>query len=103
MLKINIVKNNDIIESMTFIGHAMYDDYGKDIVCAAASSALLTTVNAILSFDEEACKYEEKENVTLLNIKKDNITNTLFVNLELMLKDLEGQYPKNIKMNEEEN
>ena len=103
MLKVNIIKNNDIIKSMTFIGHAMYDDYGKDIVCAAVSASLLTTVNAIVEFDQDAIEYREEENVILLNKKQDDITNTLLKNLSLMLSDLERQYPKNIKMNEEEN
>ena len=43
MIKVNI-KNNEI----TVSGHANYDDYGKDIVCASVSSLVISTVNAIL-------------------------------------------------------
>ena len=49
MIKVNIKKNHIEIK-----GHAMYDDYGKDIVCASISSIAITTVNAILRLDEKA-------------------------------------------------
>ena len=43
MIKIKILK--DYIEVK---GHANYDDFGKDIVCASVSSIVITTVNAIV-------------------------------------------------------
>lgn len=103
MVNVNIIRHNDIIESMSFNGHAMFDDYGKDIVCASISSSMLTTVNAIIEFDSEAISYEEGKEVTIKNLKKDNTTNVLLDNLYKVLIDLEKQYPKNIKINEEEN
>ena len=60
MIKVIIKKN-----SITVDGHAMYDDYGKDIVCAGASSILITTVNAILKFDNEALKVIEGNIITI--------------------------------------
>ena len=41
MIKI-ILKPKDI----TITGHANYDTYGKDIVCAAVSATVICTVNA---------------------------------------------------------
>ena len=38
MIRINIKKNTIIIK-----GHANYDKYGKDIVCASVSSIITTT------------------------------------------------------------
>jgi len=99
MLLVNIKKDNDIIESVVFKGHALYDDYGKDIVCASASSIYITTINAILSFDKDAISYNEKNEVK--NIKKDDITNKLLMNMVNMLKELEESYKKNIKIVEE--
>ena len=49
MIKKELTKKN-----ISILGHANYDDYGKDIVCAAASSIVLTSVEAIASFDETA-------------------------------------------------
>lgn len=101
MLKITFEKDkNDIIEKVTFKGHAMFDVYGKDIVCASASSILITTVNAIIEFDKDSIEYDNKENFILKNIKKDDITNKLLKNMYELLKELESKYKDNIKINE---
>ena len=99
MLLVNVKRNNNIIEYVKFKGHALYDDYGKDIVCASASSIYITSVNAILSFDKTAISYNDSNEV--VNLKKDNITNTLLNNMVSMLKSLETDYKKNIKIVEE--
>lgn len=98
MLNVKYNKINNVIESVSLKGHAQYDVIGKDIVCAAASSIYITTINAILSFDEDAIEYTDN---LVKNIKKDNITNVLLENMISMLKELESQYNKNIKIVEE--
>lgn len=100
MLSVKVKKDNDIILKIIFEGHAMYDDYGKDIVCASASTMLITTVNAIVEFDSKAIKYEQNKSFVIENIKKDDITNKLLNNLYLLLKELESNYKDNIKIYE---
>ena len=39
MIKVEVTKKD-----ISIAGHAMYDDYGKDIVCAAVSSVITTSV-----------------------------------------------------------
>ena len=99
MLVVNVKKSNNIIEYVKFNGHALYDDYGKDIICASASSIYITTVNAILSFDKDAISYNKDNEV--INLKKDDITNKLLISMVNMLKELERDYKKNIKIVEE--
>ena len=48
MIRVEISKKNNVIESIHCIGHAGYADYGKDIVCASFSTMIITTINAIL-------------------------------------------------------
>ena len=97
MIKVNIKKNHIEIK-----GHAMYDDMGKDIVCASVSTIVITTINDIIRFDKNAIKYEEKDGYISIDILKDtNITNTLILNMIELLKELEKQYKKNIKINKE--
>lgn len=98
MLKVNVLKQNDIIKKIEFEGHAMYDVRGKDIVCASASVSLLTTVNAIVEFDEKAILFENSKKVLVENIKEDDITNKLLLNLVNVLKELQLQYKKNINV-----
>ncbi len=94
MIKV-IVENNKIEVS----GHALYDEYGKDIVCASVSSIVITTINACIDIDEASIEYEDKDNKIKLEIKNDNeVIRKLINNMVFMLESLEGDYPKNIKI-----
>lgn len=94
MIKVKVLPEEIIIE-----GHAMYDDYGKDIVCASVSSIVTTTVNACLSFDKKSISYkQEKDKFSILLNQHDNITNKLVENMIYLLKELENDYPKNIRI-----
>lgn len=101
MIKVNIKKENDIIKEIKMNGHAKYDEYGKDIVCAAVSSALVTSVNACILFNNESVYYEESNHFYLKNIKQDEITNKILENLINILKSIESDYKENIKIKEE--
>ena len=102
MIKINIIKKNDEIKEITFTGHALYADYGKDIVCAGVSSILITTVNAILKYNDKALKYDMKPNVKVQVLINDKIVNILLNNMSDLLKQLANQYQKNIIIREGE-
>ena len=94
MIKVKI-KDNKI----NVTGHANYADFGKDIVCASVSSVLICTINGILSIDKEAILVEEKEANVTIEIKKDNeIINKLINNMIDCFKELEINYPNNIKI-----
>ena len=68
MLRIEIIKKENIIKQINFYGHTDYDDYGKDIVCASVSSIVTTTVNGILALKKG--KEVIKGEVTASNIKE---------------------------------
>jgi len=55
MIKVNIKKGTIIIT-----GHAGYDEYGKDIVCASVSSIVITSVNAALKLENNSLEYIDK-------------------------------------------
>ena len=101
MIKVEIIKNNNIITSISCKGHASYAEYGKDIVCASFSTMIITTINAILEIDKEAISYTDNNNLNIVNIKKDNITNKLLNNLVNMIYELKENYDKNINIKEE--
>ena len=82
-------------------GHALYDDYGKDIVCSAVSSIVTTTVNGIISIDSDAILYQVSDGRIVIKIKKDdNVTLKLIDNMLDLLKKLSIGYPNNIKIEE---
>ena len=94
MIKVEIENNKIEIK-----GHANYDDYGKDIVCASVSSIIITTINAIIEFDPESIYYEDLNNRILIEkLKDDDITNKLISNMIELLEELEKSYKDNIKI-----
>ena len=100
MIKINVIKNNDAVEKISILGHAGYDIYGKDIVCASVSGIVITTVNAILRFDDKALTYDQlKDDLEITINTHSSVTDTLINNMLELLKELEKNYKKNIKIN----
>ncbi len=98
MITVKVKKDKKIVNNIDILGHALYDDYGKDIVCSAVSSIMITSINAILRFDEEAIIYNvDTDGMHLTINKSDNITSTLIENMIDLLRELENDYPKNIK------
>ncbi len=102
MITIHLKKEQEFLKQIILKGHAEYDDYGKDIVCAGVSSILTTTVNAILSFDKNSISIEDKNDFVLTVLKKDEITTKLIQNMIHLLFELQESYPKNIKIREDE-
>ncbi len=96
MIKIKVKKDEEIIREISINGHALYDDYGKDIVCASVSSIVITTVNAILRVDSGSISYDENPFV-IRTLKDSYITNLLLDNMISLLKELERDYPKNVR------
>lgn len=95
---IKVVKNKNHVEIK---GHALFDKYGKDIVCAAVSSIVITTVNGILSIDENSIKCKDSSGYVSIDILKDDrIINLLILNMMNLLKELEKQYKNNIRVEE---
>ena len=87
--------------SLIVTGHANYDDYGKDIVCASVSSLITCTVNGIYSLNKNSILYKDDSNTIEIKILDDENALKLFNNLILMLKDLAKDYPKNTKIESE--
>ena len=103
MIRINIIKKDNVIESITFKGHANYDDYGQDIVCAAVSATYLCTVNGILNLNKDSIDViSNKDLQKIIVLKKDNVTISLLENMINCLESLKEQYPKNINLDKEE-
>ena len=90
-------------DTIKISGHANYDVYGKDIVCASVSSIITTVVNIIMNIDETAINYQDNGKViTITKLNDNNIVSTILETMISMLKDLENQYNKNIKIESEE-
>lgn len=94
---VSVDKDGDY-KSIEFSGHALFNDYGKDIVCAAISVLALNTLNSI----EALCgdKYEAEEDPKKgylkaeFNGKLSDNANLLMKSLMLGLDGISQEYGK---------
>ncbi|MBP3841008.1 MAG: ribosomal-processing cysteine protease Prp [Bacilli bacterium] len=99
MIKVETVKEKGKYTEVKILGHAMYDDYGKDIVCSAASSIVTTTVNGILSLKKGSLSYMiSKQGMKIKILSDDETTQVLIKNMISLLKELEKNYKDNIQV-----
>jgi uncharacterized protein YsxB (DUF464 family) len=93
MIKIAINKDKILIT-----GHANFEEYGKDIVCASVSSIVTTTVNAITSLEDTISFKEDVGYVEIIINRHTDITDKLINNMVNLLTELQTQYSNNIKI-----
>ena len=98
MITVTITENG-----LTIDGHAGYAEIGKDIVCAAVSSTVITTINILLSLDNQSISYNDSRGLIIEVLKNDMTTKKIINVLISNLYELEKAYPKNIQIKEENN
>lgn len=99
MIKVSILKDNDVIKNVIIDGHSGYSEAGNDIVCASVSSICITTVNALIRIDSSCIDYNDKDGHLEVDIKKhSNTIDILIENMLNLLMELEKDYKKYIKI-----
>ena len=94
MIKVKIDK-----DEITIKGHSGYSTEGSDIVCASVSSICITTVNALISIDEDCISYDSKDGYLLIKVlKHSEVIDKLIDNMIALLKDIKKQYNKYIEI-----
>ena len=95
MIKVNLIKTNDIVTGLQVTGHAKSAEYGKDLICAAVSAILTGGFNAFNENDINECSLKGGyASVNVISQRGLVILETIIV----QLKTIENQYPKNIKI-----
>ena len=89
MIKVLITEKKGVLESILIKGHANYDIYGKDIVCASVSALTLCTINNISALEDNTIKITMNDNEFKIEIIKVTKINTkLLNNMIKLLKEL---------------
>lgn len=83
MICVEFSGNSDNITGFEVSGHAGYDEYGRDIVCAAVSALATNTANSIEQFTEDDMTVDVDENTGLLRL---TMTSTISDSSKLLLK-----------------
>lgn len=100
MIKVTVLKKDNVINQIKITGHSGYSEEGSDIVCSALSSISITSVNAILKIDEKSLKVIEDDGLLDIVILKHNeVIDKLIYNMLDLIEDLSLQYKKYIKIN----
>ena len=107
MIKVRVLRMNQRIVGFVVKGHAEYDEYGKDIVCAGVSAITIGGLNAIAkAFNNDLTKFkvDMSEGYTSLMILDMNQTDiqTILETLEIQFKTIEETYSKYIKVTRQE-
>lgn len=89
---------NDNFKNLKITGHAGYADKGKDIVCASASSIILSSINLAIEFNKDVKYTDDLNKIEIINNTNDENVTKVFSNMITCLQDLEKQYPDNIKI-----
>ena len=99
MIKIKINYDNDFIKDFKISGHALYDEHGKDIVCASVSSIVITSINLALKLNDKSLDVIQKEGLIDAKVLvKDEIINKILLNMKDMLEELSKDYERYVKI-----
>ena len=100
MIRVEFTKSGELLTSFSVSGHAGYDDYGHDIVCASVTSAVQLTANGITEVLKLPVDVEENLiRVTLPSRQREKgqpFLQALLLHLRLLAQDYEGTIQVNL-------
>ena len=94
------------VQEVSISGNAHYDDYGKDIVCAAVSSVSINIINAAEALLNIPLETEERDGTILCRVpelreaKKNEHVQLLMETLVYSLKSIAEEYPSFVLIRE---
>lgn len=100
MITAEFYLKNNVLNGFSLKGHAGYAQYGKDICCAAVTSAVELTVNAIteiLKVDASVGVFENEVKLVLPD-NTDELAIEFLKALRLHLELLSEDYSENIRL-----
>lgn len=99
MIRVLYKKQEKNIISIRVSGHANYNVSGKDIVCAAVSSVVQTTLRAILMYDEKLITHKIDEGfLEITVVTYDKFVNLLLLNCTEIIEEIKNDFKKNISI-----
>ena len=103
MIRVNMLAQNGCLVGMTAKGHAGADESGKDIVCAAVSSAVYMAANTITDVCHVEADIEVEDGWFSLKIdvRDADVCRTVLEGFSLHLQQMQQQYPQYIEFKTE--
>jgi len=105
-LKVIIYRSNDLILGFDISGHANFDNYGKDIVCAAVSVLAQTAITSIIELTNlKKYKYEIDSGHSFIKFEAKDINEDallLFNSFEIGVIGIKNSYNNYINIIQQE-
>lgn len=99
MIKAQFIKSNGFYTAFAIEGHAGFDECGKDIVCSAVTSAVMTALNGITECAKVKADAEIFDNEIIFNLKEKKQEAQLFLSaLKLQLEYIESEFKGTINI-----
>ena len=94
MITIKVRKKNGSYEEFISKGHAGYAEAGQDIVCAAVSALIITTVNSLEKFTDDNFDVHEKDGFVSIHFRNNLSERAMLLmdSLLLGLTEIAGSY-----------
>ena len=102
MILVRVQRNRTEISKITVSGHAESAPYGEDLICAAVSSIVTGTLNAIDEMAKGSCLISQNEEKTVIEVKKTDSKIPIILDVMLyQLKTLAESYSEYLEVEEE--
>jgi len=96
MISVQVVGNP--INKVIVDGHALYADFGKDLVCAGISTIVIGTINALVEINMKKPIFKVKEGHTEIEFEENNNDQIIARTMVAQLKTVAESYPKNVEI-----
>ncbi len=99
MIRVKVLSTHGELIGMTISGHAGADESGKDIVCAAVSSAVYMTANTITDVCRVPADITEEDGWFSLKVDRQYAgdCHTILSGFSLHMQQMQTQYPQYIE------
>lgn len=98
MIRAVFEAKDDRYLSLDVRGHALSDDYGKDLICASVSSIMFGFMNALDALEEEVDIRQTDDTITVVNRSESETVQNYFELVIMQLKTIEASYGNFIRV-----
>ena len=98
MIRAVFEAEDDKYLSLDVRGHALSDDYGKDLICASVSSIMFGFMNALDALEEEVDIRQTDDTITVVNRSDSETVQNYFELVIMQLKTIEASYGNFIRV-----
>lgn len=103
MIEVEIFKDKrNLFSKFTALGHANYDEKGKDIVCAGVSTLTQTSLLALQSVSQVKFDIESEGGYMTVSVfyedREVETVQAIFTVLKIGIEAMEEQYPEYVKL-----